>query len=142
MTYDEKWDVLASYSKHKNRLKTLLLEREELRDLKKMSDDVGGVPTPGNVSDPTGNTAVRLMRTMHDVERELRYSVTQMEKVKRFIRNSSGINHDEKYILFLKFLRGKSNREIQEITNALSKDAVRKQIYRIVQRMEPKEAGD
>lgn len=82
------------------------------------------------------------MRTMHDVERELRYSVTQMEKVKRFIRNSSGINHDEKYILFLKFLRGKSNREIQEITNALSKDAVRKQIYRIVQRMEPKEAGD
>lgn len=60
-----------------------------------MSDDVGGVPTPGNVSDPTGNTAVRLMRTMHDVDRELRYSVTQMEKVKRFIRNSSGINHDD-----------------------------------------------
>jgi hypothetical protein len=63
VTYDEKWDVLASYSKHKNRLKTLLLEREELRDLKKMSDDVGGVPTPGNVSDPTGNLRRRLMST-------------------------------------------------------------------------------
>lgn len=139
MTYDEKWEVLASYLKLKGQLRLTKLELMELRDLKRMSDDIGLPPTKGNVSDPTGNAAMQVLNQIREAERELDAVIAEMNRVKRFIRNAKGISDDDKYILTLKFVRGFSNRKLQQITEAPSKDAMRKQVYRIVSKME---AGD
>lgn len=142
MTYEEKWAVLASYTRLKNRMRVALLERDELRDLTKMTNEIGTPPTKGNVSDPTGNTAVKLLHSVNDLEREMKALEAEMNGVKRFINNATGISEEEKYILMLKFIRGYSNRRLCQAVNMDSKDAVRKRIYRIVNRMKPEEAGE
>lgn len=142
MTYEQKWAVLSSYAKLKGQFRLTLMERDELRDLTRMSDEIGIPPTKGNVSDPTGNTAVRLLNSLTEAEAELTQVQVKMNEVKRFIQNAEGISDYDKYILTMKFIRGYSHRKIQQVIEAPTKEAVRKQIYRIVDRLEPKEAGE
>lgn len=135
MTYDEKRELLTSYRRLKGQLRLTKLELAELRDLKRISDDVGLPPTKGNVSDPTGNAAMRVLSMIYDTEQEMMEVLDGLERVRCFIRNAEGIDDEERSILTMKFINGYSSKKLQQVTDAQSKEAVRKQVYRIVGKM-------
>lgn len=137
MTLEEKFELLESYLKLKDVLLCLQVEREELRDLKRLSDDMGVPPKGGTISDPTGNAAVMLAQSIEDVDCLIQEVLHKMGRVRAFINDSEGISQKEKRILLLRYVRGASNITIGGEMGLPSKSAVQKRVKRIVQRMVP-----
>lgn len=137
MTLEEKFELLESYLKLKEVLLCLQIERDELRDLKRLSTDMGLPPKGGSVSDPTGNAAVMLAQSIEEVEEIIQDTIYKMRGVRSFINNASGITQKEKLFLLMRFVRGASNLAIGTEMGLPSKSAVQKRIKRIVQRMSP-----
>ena len=137
MTLEEKFTLLESYLKLKDVLRCLQVERDALRDLKRLSDDMGLPPKGGGVSDPTGNAAVMLTESIDDVECLIQDVLHKMRMVRAFINESSGITQREKMFLLMRYVRGDSNLAIGTEMGVPSKSAVQKKIKRIVQHMIP-----
>lgn len=135
MTIDEKFAKLESYRKLKDVLLCLQVERDELRDLKRLSDDMGLPPKGGTIGDPTGNSAVQLAASIDEVD-DLMFDVQkQMREVKSMINGSDGISQRDKLILLLRYVRGANNGFIAKEMGLPSRSAVQKRIKRIVERM-------
>ena len=137
MTLDEKFCLLESYLKLKDVLLCLQVERDELRDLKRLSDDMGVPPKGGSISDPTGNAAVMLAQSIDEVDGLIQDVLYKMRGVREFITYANGITQKEKLILLMRYVRGASNIAIGTEMGLPSKSAVQKRIKRIVQRMSP-----
>ena len=135
MTFEEKYRELESYLELKDELLCLQVERDELRDLKRLSNDMGVPPKGGGVSDPTGNTAVQLAESIEDVECLIQDVKYRMNSVVRTINAADEISQRDKLLLMLKFVRGANNGVIAEKLGLPSRSAVQKRVRRIVQRM-------
>lgn len=135
MTMEEKFRVLESYRNLKDVLLCLQVEREELRDLKRLSTDMGLPPKNGSIGDPTGNAAAQLVQDIDDVD-ALMWDVRQkMRTVKDMINGSTGISQRDKLMLLLKYVRGANNGFIAKEMGLPSRSAVQKRIKRIVDEM-------
>ena len=135
MTIEEKFRVLESYRNLKDVLLCLQVEREELRDLKRLSTDMGLPPKNGSIGDPTGNAAAQLVQDIDDVD-ALMWDVRQkMRTVKDMINGSTGISQRDKLMLLLKYVRGANNGFIAKEMGLPSRSAVQKRIKRIVDEM-------
>ena len=137
MTLDEKFTLLESYLQLKDVLLCLQIERDALRDLKRLSDDMGLPPKGGTIGDPTGNAAVQLTESIDEVDSLIQDVLSRMRKVRDLINESSGITQREKMFLLMRYVRGDSNLAIGTEMGVPSKSAVQKKIKRIVQRMIP-----
>lgn len=137
MTLEEKFCLLESYLKLKDVLLCLQVERDELRDLKRLSDDMGVPPKGGSISDPTGNAAVMLAQSIEEVDELIQDVLHRMSMVRALINDSTGITQREKLFLLMRYVRGASNIAIGAEMGLPSKSAVQKRIKRIVQRMIP-----
>lgn len=137
MTLEEKFTLLESYLKLKDVLLCLQVERDALRDLKRLSDDMGLPPKGGSISDPTGNAAVMLAESIEEVDELMQDVLHRMSMVRALINESSGITQREKMFLLMRYVRGDSNLAIGTEMGVPSKSAVQKKIKRIVQRMVP-----
>ena len=132
---EEKFRVLESYRNLKDVLLCLQVEREELRDLKRLSTDMGLPPKNGSIGDPTGNAAAQLVQDIDDVD-ALMWDVRQkMRTVKDMINGSTGISQRDKLMLLLKYVRGANNGFIAKEMGLPSRSAVQKRIKRIVDEM-------
>lgn len=136
MTLDEKFTVLESYRKLKDVLLCLQVEREELRDLKRLSTDMGLPPKGGSVSDPTGNSASMLASSIDEVDSLIWDVQHKMREVKTFINDADGISQRDKLLLLLKYVRCSNNGFIAQEMGLPSRSAVQKRVKRIVERME------
>lgn len=136
MTLDEKFTVLESYRKLKDVLLCLQVEREELRDLKRLSTDMGLPPKGGSVSDPTGNSAAMLASSIDEVDSLIWDVHHRMRDVKTFINDADGISQRDKLLLLLKYVRCANNGFIAQEMGLPSRSAVQKRVKRIVERME------
>ena len=137
MTLEEKFTLLESDLKLKDVLLCLQVERDALRDLKRLSDDMGLPPKGGSISDPTGNAAVMLAESIEEVDELMQDVLHRMSMVRALINESSGITQREKMFLLMRYVRGDSNLAIGAEMGLPSKSAVQKRIKRIVQRMVP-----
>ena len=135
MTLVEKYERLESYSKLKDELLCLQVERDELRDLKRLSNDMGLPPKGGGIGDPTGNSAVQLVTSIDEVDALIWDVKRKMNDVKVFIMGSCEITHRDKLMLMLRYIRGVSNAEIADRMDYPSRASVQKRIKRIVERM-------
>ena len=136
MTLDEKFTVLESYRKLKDVLLCLQVEREELRDLKRLSTDMGLPPKNGSIGDPTGNAAAQLVQDIDEVDALMWDVRHRMREVKTFINDADGISQRDKLLLLLKYVRCANNGFIAQEMGLPSRSAVQKRVKRIVERME------
>ena len=134
MTLEEKFAVLESYRELKDVLLCLQVERDEMRDLKRLSTDMGWPPKGGSVSDPTGNAAAMLASSIDEVDSLIWDVQHKMRDVKVFINNAD-ISQRDKLILLLKYVRGVNNGFIAREMGLPSRSAVQKRVKRIVERM-------
>lgn len=134
MTLEEKFAVLESYRELKDVLLCLQVERDEMRDLKRLSTDMGLPPKGGSVSDPTGNAAAMLASSIDEVDSLIWDVQHKMRDVKAFINNAD-ISQRDKLILLLKYVRGANNGFIAREMGLPSRSAVQKRVKRIVERM-------
>lgn len=134
MTLEEKFAVLESYRELKDVLLCLQVERDEMRDLKRLSTDMGLPPKGGSVSDPTGNAAAMLASSIDEVDSLIWDVQHKMGDVKAFINNAD-ISQRDKLILLLKYVRGANNGFIAREMGLPSRSAVQKRVKRIVERM-------
>ena len=135
MTLEEKFAVLESYRKMKDVLLCLQVERDELRDLKRMSTDMGLPPKNGSIGDPTGNSAAMLIESIDEVDSLILDVQNKMRKVKTMINGSTTITQRDKLVLLLKYIRGANNGFIAQEMGLPSRSAVQKRVKRIVERM-------
>ena len=135
MTLEEKFAVLESYRRLKDVLLCLQVEREELRDLKRLSSDMGLPPKNGGIGDPTGNAAAQLVEDIDEVDGLIWDTKRKMREVKSFINSSTGISQRDKLVLLLKYIRGANNGFIAQEMGLPSRSAVQKRVKRIVERM-------
>jgi len=126
--------VLESYRELKDVLLCLQVERDEMRDLKRLSTDMGLPPKGGSVSDPTGNAAAMLASSIDEVDSLIWDVQHKMRDVKAFINNAD-ISQRDKLILLLKYVRGANNGFIAREMGLPSRSAVQKRVKRIVERM-------
>jgi len=134
LTLEEKFAVLESYRELKDVLLCLQVERDEMRDLKRLSTDMGLPPKGGSVSDPTGNAAAMLASSIDEVDSLIWDVQHKMGDVKTFINNAD-ISQRDKLILLLKYVRGANNGFIAREMGLPSRSAVQKRVKRIVERM-------
>lgn len=135
MTLEEKFRMLESYRNLKDVLLCLQVERDELRDLKRLSTDMGLPPKNGSIGDPTGNAAAQLVQDIDEVD-ALMWDVRQrMRAVKDMINDSTGISQRDKLVLLLKYIRGANNGFIAKEMGLPSRSAVQKRVKRIVDEM-------
>ena len=134
MTLEEKFAVLEGYRELKDVLLCLQVERDEMRDLKRLSTDMGLPPKGGSVSDPTGNAAAMLASSIDEVDSLIWDVQHKMGDVKTFINNAD-ISQRDKLILLLKYVRGANNGFIAREMGLPSRSAVQKRVKRIVERM-------
>lgn len=132
---EEKFRVLESYRNLKDVLLCLQVEREELRDLKRLSTDMGLPPKNGSIGDPTGNAAAQLVQDIDDVDALMWDVRKKMRTVKDMINGSTGISQRDKLMLLLKYVRGANNGFIAKEMGLPSRSAVQKRIKRIVDEM-------
>ena len=135
MTLEEKFAVLESYRRLKDVLLCLQVERDELRDLKRLSTDMGLPPKNGSIGDPTGNAATQLVENIDEVDSLIWDVQNKMRDVKSFINDSPGISQRDKLVLLLKYIRGANNGFIAQEMGLPSRSAVQKRVKRIVERM-------
>lgn len=135
MTLEEKFAVLESYRRLKDVLLCLQVERDELRDLKRLSTDMGLPPKNGSIGDPTGNAATQLVENIDEVDSLIWDVQSRMRDVKSFINDSTGISQRDKLVLLLKYIRGANNGFIAQEMGLPSRSAVQKRVKRIVERM-------
>lgn len=135
MTLEEKFAVLESYRRLKDVLLCLQVERDELRDLKRLSTDMGLPPKNGSIGDPTGNAAAQLVENIDEVDSLIWDVQNRMRDVKSFINDSTGISQRDKLVLLLKYIRGANNGFIAQEMGLPSRSAVQKRVKRIVERM-------
>ena len=135
MTLEEKFAVLESYRKLKDVLLCLQVERDELRDLKRLSSDMGLPPKGGAIGDPTGNSAAMLVESIDEVDSLIWDVQSRMREVKSFINDSLSISQRDKLVLLLKYIRGANNGFIAQEMGLPSRSAVQKRVKRIVERM-------
>ena len=135
MTLEEKFAVLESYRRLKDVLLCLQVERDELRDLKRLSTDMGLPPKNGSIGDPTGNAATQLVENIDEVDSLIWDVQSKMRDVKAFINDSPGISQRDKLVLLLKYIRGANNGFIAQEMGLPSRSAVQKRVKRIVERM-------
>ena len=135
MTLEEKFAVLESYRILKDVLLCLQVERDELRDLKRLSTDMGLPPKNGSIGDPTGNAATQLVENIDEVDSMIWDVQSKMRDVKAFINDSPGISQRDKLVLLLKYIRGANNGFIAQEMGLPSRSAVQKRVKRIVERM-------
>lgn len=135
MTLEEKFSVLESYRKLKDVLLCLQVERDELRDLKRLSSDMGLPPKGGTIGDPTGNSAAMLVESIDEVDSLIWDVQSRMREVKSFINDSPSISQRDKLVLLLKYIRGANNGFIAQEMGLPSRSAVQKRVKRIVERM-------
>ena len=127
--------MLESYRNLKDVLLCLQVERDELRDLKRLSTDMGLPPKNGSIGDPTGNAAAQLVQDIDEVD-ALMWDVRQrMRAVKDMINDSTGISQRDKLVLLLKYIRGANNGFIAKEMGLPSRSAVQKRVKRIVDEM-------
>jgi len=134
LTLEEKFAVLEGYRELKDVLLCLQVERDEMRDLKRLSTDMGLPPKGGSVSDPTGNAAAMLASSIDEVDSLIWDVQHKMGDVKAFINNAD-ITQRDKLILLLKYVRGANNGFIAREMGLPSRSAVQKRVKRIVERM-------
>ena len=135
MTLEEKFAVLESYRTLKDALLCLQVERDELRDLKRLSTDMGLPPKGGSIGDPTGNAAAMLVASIDDVESMMYDVQAEIRAVRAFITDNDNISQNDKLLLMLKYIRGANNAYIAKEMCMPSRSAVQKRIKRTVQRM-------
>ena len=135
MTLEEKFAVLESYRRLKDVLLCLQVERDELRDLKRLSTDMGLPPKNGSIGDPTGNAATQLVENIDEVDSLIWDVQSKMRDVKAFVNDSPGISQRDKLVLLLKYIRGANNGFIAQEMGLPSRSAVQKRVKRIVERM-------
>ena len=135
MTLEEKFAVLESYRRLKDVLLCLQVERDELRDLKRLSTDMGLPPKNGSIGDPTGNSAAMLIESIDEVDSLILDVQNKMRKVKTMINGSTTITQRDKLVLLLKYIRGANNGFIAQEMGLPSRSAVQKRVKRIVERM-------
>lgn len=133
--YERKWRYLSAYRDRKVHLIYLCEKRDELRDLKRISDDLGLPPTSGVVGDPTGNTAVRLVDDIGKTTAEINKAYDSLTDITNYIDGCKS-EHD-KMVLIMKFIRGKTVDEIaysitEKTGRMASRSSVKKRLYRIV----------
>lgn len=138
-SYNRKWAYLQSYSTQRTRLKRLMRLREELISLRGKTNDLGAVIQSGKTSDPTSESAIRLIENGDRIEQKIAEIYALLASITQYIEDAP-ITETEKLILTCKFIRCMKSVDICiEVGHDGASGAMHKRIRRIVRKMpEPK----